>query len=44
MYQEQNERLLKGLTVRQSLTYASKLKNSDENVKIKYKDVISGIL
>ena len=29
--QDQNERLLKGLTVRQSLIFASKLKNSNEN-------------
>ncbi|CAG2175115.1 unnamed protein product, partial [Oppiella nova] len=29
IYQDQNERLLKGLTVRQALTYACRLKNSD---------------
>jgi len=44
IYQDQNERLLKGLTVRQSLTYASKLKNSNENVKVEHQNIVNQLM
>jgi len=44
IYQDQTERLLKGLTVRQLLTYASKLKNSNENVKVDHQNNINDLM
>ncbi len=44
IYQDQNERLLKGLTVRQSLIYASKLKNSNEKERVNHKNNVKDLM
>jgi ABC-type multidrug transport system ATPase subunit len=42
--QDQNEGLLKGLTVRQSLIYASKLKNSNEKERVNHKNNVKDLM
>jgi len=42
--QNQSEHLLKGLTVKQTLIYASKLKNSNNRLKVNHQKIVSDLM